>query len=352
LCGFESRPGLLAADDLADLPNTRDFTWHDGGRVVRFGDGAFNEAKSVLEANGWTEFELLSTPRALGRAPADLVETASAVHEVPAGNVADTSAALIDAVSSDRLVALGGGRVIDTAKAIAAVQEGETAAIPTTLSGAEMTRFHRLPEGRTAPRLNRPAIAIADPTAMTSLPEEPLRATALNSLGHGADALFGPVANPFSSLSALHGIELIANALDQTRAERDCIALALGSLLCAHAIDGAGFSLHHAVCQELVRGAGLPHAETNAAMLPPTMAAMREREPAAMAALAEALGTDPDGLPGRLTELGGGPRRLGDLNPDRARLDAVLDAIHTRITAAMRDPLTREELAEMVESAL
>ncbi len=71
-----------------------------------------------------------------------------------------------------------------------------------------------------------------------------------------------------------------------------------------------------------------------------------------MAALAEALGTDLDGLPGRLTELGGGPRRLGDLNPDRSRLEAVLDSIHARITAAMRDPLTREELAEMVEGAM
>ncbi len=205
----------MARDDLAELPNARDFTWHDGRRVVRFGDGAFDEAKSILEANGWNEFELLSTSRALGEAPAELVDAASAVHEVPAGKVADTSAALIDAVGSDRLVALGGGRVIDTAKAIAAVRDGETAAIPTTLSGAEMTRFHRLPEGRTAPRLNRPAIAIADPTAMTSLPEEPLRATALNSLGHGADALFGPVANPFSTLSALHGIELLAASLDQ-----------------------------------------------------------------------------------------------------------------------------------------
>jgi alcohol dehydrogenase class IV len=334
-----------------DLPHARDFTWHDGRRVVRFGEGVLAGAYGTLEGNDWAEFELLSTPRALEGAPADLVEAASAVHEVAAGKVADTSAALIGDVASDRLVALGGGRVIDTAKAIAAVREGETAAIPTTLSGAEMTGLHRLPEGHTAPRLNRPAIAIADPTAMTSLPEEPLRATALNSLGHGADALFGPVANPFSTTSALHGIELLATALDQPPADGDRVALALGSLFCAHAIDGAGFSLHHAVCQELVRGVGIPHAETNAAMLPHTMAAMREREPAAMGALAGALGIDLEGLPARLAELGGGPRRLGDLNPDRSRLDQVLDTIHTRIKGAMREPLTRQELAELVENA-
>ena len=183
-------------------------------------------------------------------------------------------------------------------------------------------------------------LVIADPHAMTDLPDQPLRATALNSLGHGADALFGPVANPFSTLSALRGIELIATSLDQPADERDRVALALGSLFCANAIDGAGLSLHHAVCQELVRGVGIPHAETNATMLPHTMGAMREREPAAMGALAQALGTDLDGLPDRLTELGGGPRRLGDLGPDRAGLDAALDTIHKRLQGAMRSPLT------------
>ena len=68
----------------------------------------------------------------------------------------NVAASLFDAVGSDRLVAFGGGRVIDTAKAIAAVREGETAAIPTTLSGAEITSIHRLPEGRTAPRPEPP----------------------------------------------------------------------------------------------------------------------------------------------------------------------------------------------------
>ncbi len=333
------------------LPNARDFTWHDGPRIVRFGEGAMAGAPGTLEERGWVSYELLSTPRALADAPAGLVEAAAAVHEVPTGKVAEVSAAIFDQVGADRLVALGGGRVIDAAKAIAAVREGETAAIPTTLSGAEITGIHRLPEGREATGRNRPVIAIADPTAMTTLPDEALRATALNSLGHGADALFGPAANPFSTLSALHGAGLIAGALDQPENNRDRVALALGSLFCAHAIDGAGLTLHHAVCQELVRNLAVPHAETNATMLPHTMAAMRGREPAAMEALAGALGTDLDGLPATLAALGGEPRRLSELGGDRSRLDAALDTIAGRVQDVMREPLTREELAELVESA-
>jgi len=333
-----------------ELPNARDFTWHDGGRVVRFGRGALAGAPETLEARGWERFELLTTERALAGAPVGLAEAAATVHQVPPGKVAEISADLLDAVMTPTLVALGGGRVIDTAKAIAAVRGGRVAAIPTTLSGAEMTGIHRLPEGHSAPHLVRPALVIADPEPMTALPEGSLRATAMNALAHGADALFGPVANPFSALAALHGAELMAGALDLPEAERDRTRLALGSLFCAHALDGAGLSLHHAVCQELVRGLGLPHAETNATMLPHTMGAMLPREPAAIEALAAALGADPATLEARLTELGGGPRRLGELGGDRSRLDAALDTVHARISA-MRDPLTREELAELVEAA-
>lgn len=332
------------------LPNALDFTWHDGGRVVRFGQGVLAGAAETLAASGWERFELLTTERALAGAPVGLAQAATAVHHVAAGKVADLSADLLDAVMTPTLVALGGGRVIDTAKAIAAVRGGRVAAIPTTLSGAEMTGIHRLPEGHSAPHLIRPALVIADPEPMTALPEGSLRATAMNALAHGADALFGPVANPFSALAALHGAELMAGALDMPEAERDRPRLALGSLFCAHALDGAGLSLHHALCQELVRGLEIPHAETNATMLPHTMGAMRPREPAAIEALATALGADPASLEARLTELGGGARHLGELGGDRSRLDAALDAVHARISA-MRDPPTRDELAELVEAA-
>ena len=186
---------------------------------------------------------------------------------------------------------------------------------------------------------------------MTDLPELELRATAMNSLAHGAEALFGSTANPMSSVAGLRGVELVASALDEPSDQRDHAALALGSLLCAHAIDGGGLSLHHAFCQELVRGVGLPHAETNAAMLPHTMEAMRDRVPRAMDALAEALMTRPDRLAERLTELGGGPRRLADMGGDESNVDAALDAVHGRIETLMGDPLSRAELRDLLGRA-
>ena len=69
------------------------------------------------------------------------------VAEVPPGPVPDAAAAVRERVNDRPLVALGGGRVIDAAKAIAGADGLPVAAIPATLSGAEMTPFHRMPAG-------------------------------------------------------------------------------------------------------------------------------------------------------------------------------------------------------------
>jgi alcohol dehydrogenase class IV len=337
---------------LDELPNARAFTWLDGDRVVVFREGALAESLEILGDHGWEHFELLSTPRALAEAPVGLAEAAAAAHEVAPGRVAEVSAEIIDAVTTPTLVALGGGRVIDVAKAIAAVRGGRVAAIPTTLSGAPITRFHRLPAGHEAPHLVRPALLIADPGPMTTLDEAPLRATAMNALAHGAEALYGPVANPVATVTALRGAELMAKALDESPDERDNTALALGALLCGYAVDNSGLGPHHAICQELVRVMGIPHAETNATMLPRTMAMMRPRFPKALDALAQSLGVPAESLEDRIIGLGGGPRKLSDLGAEPERIPAAVDAIHTRVAnAPIPDPPGPDEIRALIEAA-
>jgi alcohol dehydrogenase class IV len=329
-----------------------DFVWRDAGRTVVFRAGGLGEATRVLEENGFGAFELLSTPRALSGA-GDLAERAERVHMVAPGTVPDAAAAILDTVEAARLVALGGGRVIDAAKAVAAVRSGEVAALPTTMSGAEMTAIHRLPAGaeRDSRRLVRPAFVLADPAAMTSQPEAALRASSMNALAHGADSLYTPFANPVSEMVALRGAELIASALDQEPAGRDRTALALGSILCGYAIDSALFALHHVLCQTLVRVCGSPHAETNAAILPVAMEAMRERAPRQLGMLARSLGAGPSSLGERITELGR-PSGLGAAGARRSRLEAALDGVEARPELQFTpDPPGREELRQIVEAA-
>jgi alcohol dehydrogenase class IV len=313
--------------------------WRDAdrGRSVLMRPGLIAELPAALDAEGWGDFELLSTERALAGA-LGLSEAAKATHLVPEGPVPETAAAVIGEVGSDRLVALGGGRVIDTAKAIAAVRGGEVAAIPTTLSGAEMTAIHRLPAGREGVAGVRPALVLADPGVMASAPEGPLRASAMNALAHGADSLYTPLADDLSRGSALRGAALIASALDSDRAGRSAPDLALGSLLSANALDLAGLALHHVLSQTSVRVLETPHAETNAAVLPVAMEEMAARAPEQIAALAGELGTEGGGeeIRRRIEQLAGGRRSLGELGADRALIpDVVAGALARGELSAM-----------------
>jgi maleylacetate reductase len=340
-----------------------DFVWRDAGRTVVFGAPGLAAAPELFGQHGFASFDLLSTPRALAQSP-ELAAAAGAVHEVPPGQVPALAASLLDVVevgSSMRdkaqpqaFVALGGGRVIDTAKAIAAVSGTPVAAIPTTMSGAEMTAIHRLPTGaeRRLRGMVRPALVLADPELMTGAPEPELRASSMNALAHGADSICTPLSNPVSELTALRGAELIASSLDRDRGERDRAALALGSLLCGYAIDSAGFGLHHVACQTLVRICGTPHAGTNAAVLPHVVAYLAAQAPAPFARFASALGTDLDGLEARIRRLGGDPPGLGDLGADRAKLDEAIAAMLQRPELGhVPRPPSREELAELLAAA-
>lgn len=331
-----------------------EFTWRDAGRTVLCRAGGVGGAAAALAEHGFAEFELLSTPRALAGA-GELAGAAAAVHEVGLGAVPGLAAALLDRVRGRHLVALGGGRVIDTAKAIAAVSGAEVAAIPTTMSGAEMTGIHRLPAGaeQRARGLVRPSLVIADPVAMTGQPEARLRASSINALAHGVDSLYTPFANPLSRIAALRGSELIATALDQERGERDVASLALGSLLCGYAIDSGLFGLHHVACQTLVRVCGSPHAETNAAILPRAMTLLATRAPKEMEEAATAIGAEPGNVEGRVLSLGGNPPGLGAAGADKDKLEEAIGAMLQRpeLTFVPGSSLSAADLKELIGSA-
>ena len=325
------------------------FTWRDGERVLLFGAGELRRAPEILRERGWEGFELATTERAGAEAP-ELARAARAVHAVPPGPVPDLAAELLQSLGAPGpLVALGGGRVIDTAKAVAAVRGIDVCAIPTTLSGAELTTVHRLPAGHEDRRRIRPRLVIADPEAMTGLPEPDLRASAMNALAHGIESIFTRLANPAATTLALRGVELIAGSLDLERGSRPRAELALGSLLCAWAMDSAGYALHHVLCQTIVRICATPHAATNAAMLPHTAAALADNDPETAAGLASALDAEPDGIGARLAALAGNPPTLSQLG---VRGDQLAEIAAGALSRSELDNLLRPLLPEQVERVL
>ncbi len=304
------------------------FTWRDGDRLIRFGRGAIEEAVDLLGGPGYA---LLTTERAADVAP-HVAVAAAQVHIVGEGLIPELAGDLLAKVAGDRLVALGGGRVVDVTKALAAAARVRAMAIPTTLSGAEMTRGHRHARGvdETTPRV-RPAVVINDPALSASQPVPEMAASSLNALGHAAEALFVPHGNPVVDLVAAEAARLLAGAFG-ARGEPDREALALGALLGGYALDATGLGLHHVLAQTLVRDAGVAHGPANAVMLSHTLGALAWRGPQCAERLAAALGDDPAAVATRICALTGATS-LSELGVRADALPGCADA------AAARDEL-------------
>ena len=311
-----------------------------GGRVGR------GSAAGAQELVG-TGFVLLSTPRGRSSQP-ELEAAAGAVLDVPPGFVDEIAAELLPQLQSLRgastsLLALGGGRVIDTGKALAAATGRAVAAIPTTLSAAEMTWLHRHVAGLDpAPAFVRPRVVINDPALSASQPRPELAASAGNSLGHAVEAPLTVRASPVPSLAAAEAARLTARAYAGDDApDRD--ALALAALLSGYAIDAAWYGLHHVMSQTLVRLGGIGHGQANSGLLPHTMRALARRghELVADVALAE-----------HLAHLAG-TTHLAALGVDDAVLDRCSDAAAQRPELANTPPAAdRDELRAIYAAAL
>ncbi len=289
---------------------------------------------------------------------------ARAVVQVPPGPAPESASAaeplVLAAGDGFPLVALGGGRVIDAAKALASAHGLEVAAIPTTLSGAEMTAGHRpLADGRGgAPK--RPRLVVNDPALSASLPLPDLAASAMNALGHAMEAFYGPGAGPVTTTAATRAAGLIAGHLEaamDSAAEEDRERLALGSLLAGYALGGTGLGVHHVLCQTIVRLTGVAHARVNAVMLPHTLRFVLTRRSEELAPLVRVLRRQDESvgaaeLIARLAALSGATR-LEQLGITDAELPAVAAVAQRRPELRRMTPSpTTAELLAVLAAAL
>ncbi len=275
-----------------------------GPRVV-YGVGVADRALTgELERLHARRVLLIASPRER-RARAGLLEPITdrlAGHiddvrrHVPA-DAAHASAELARELDADCLLSIGGGSATGHAKAVALHTSLPIIALPTTYAGSELTPIY----GTTSDGVKRtgrsdqalPRTVLLDPALSVDLPTSITGYSAVNAVAHCVSGVFGPGASPLTDLLAAGGLRSLADGLHKISVDpRDMQArgkLVHGSFLAGTVLAHAGSSLHHTICHILGGAFDLPHAETHAAVLPATLAALQHDNPERAAVVADAL---------------------------------------------------------------
>ena len=196
----------------------------------------------------------------------------------------------------DGVVAIGGGSVIDLAKAVAVkamnpqleISEIPTLselhrlpliAIPTTAgTGSEATKIMVLTDTSLHKKLNPshlsliPDVVILDADLTRNVPASITVYTALDALTHAIEAFVSTKANPISDYFAKEAIRLIANNIQLVNGNPDNIEireqLLLGSFYAGIAFSNASTNLAHATGRAIGAKFLLPHGLCVALMHP------------------------------------------------------------------------------------
>ncbi len=226
-------------------------------------------------------------------------------------------------------VALGGGSVIDTAKAFAighgnyaplqAALDGQPPerealpiiAIPTTAgTGSEVTCWATLWDMENGRKLSLegadlyPEAAIVDPALMLALPVGQTLSCALDALSHALESLWNHNANTTSRALAIESAQLILQALPRVMDAPDDLdhrtQLAEGALLAGLAFSHTRTALAHSLSYSLTIHHDVPHGLACSFSLPAVMRATLGVSPVCDAALGEIFSTTPQQAPAAL----------------------------------------------------
>lgn len=339
------------------------------GRAL-FGAGAVAQLKDEIAALGCARALFCCTP---GRVAA-VEKIVATVEPLGAGicaaalpftpiEAAEAGRRAAREREADCLVSYGGGNAVGLAKAIALELDLPIVAIATTFSGSETTALQGIiRDGQrvqnASPRMQARTL-IYDPALTLDVPLHVLIPSGGNSMAHAVGALLAENANPLSRLYAEEGLRVMAGALRRMAADPadlDARGEALyGAWLNASTLRlGGGVNIQHKICHVLGGGLGLPHATVHTVILPHATAYNRADAPAAMDAIARALGGEAGDAPGALFDLLeaiGAPTALRDIGLERDRLDAVAGQVSTDAYYSNPRPIERTAVRALLEDA-
>lgn len=205
----------------------------------------------------------------------------------------------LKASGADFIIAVGGGSVIDTAKAVAVIANNPDnydvvslegvdksknppmpiIAVPTTAgTGSETTMDYVITNTEQKRKMACmdsmvvPVVAILDTDIMASLPLKMTAATAMDALTHAVESYLSKGAFDFSEMLSLKAVSLIsANFLKVIKNLNDLEArkaLAMAQYMAGMSFTNVGLGIVHSMAHPLSAFYDVPHGVANALILP------------------------------------------------------------------------------------
>ena len=270
-----------------------------------FGWGATARLAEVVEARRPGRVLHVSGPRSYAASgAAATIEPILASHEVTRIERADAyptveevtaGRELLEASGAELIVAVGGGAVLDLAKALRApfsiVEDGGEArlvlaadavattplvAIPTTAgTGAETTQFAVVYVGAIKHSLDhaglRPDVAIIDPALSASVGPRASAASGMDALAQGIESIWSVASTLHSRRAASRAVRLALSCLEPavTEGTRNArMGMSMAAHLSGLAINETRTTASHAASYPMTARYGIPHGHAVALTLP------------------------------------------------------------------------------------
>jgi len=297
------------------------FEFATGARIV-FGCGSLRELGGIAAGLGTRAIVVAGGPAALAASAVEILAArgiAGTVHVVrgePTLDVVRAGVAAARSAGADLVVAIGGGSVIDSGKAIAAlvanggdpldylevVGPGQPIklpsvaciAVPTTAgTGSEVTRNAVIasPEHRVKASLRSahllPRVALVDPELTLGVPPAVTAATGMDALTQLIEPLVSARANPLTDALCREGLRRGAGALARACRDGADVAaregLSFAALCGGLALANSGLGAVHGFAAPIGGMFEAPHGAVCARLLGPVidanLRALRQRDP-------------------------------------------------------------------------
>ena len=288
----------------------KDFVFRMPTRV-RFGIGITKTLGKILkEELRYSNIFIASDPGIVQAGLIDRIEEALKAEGIrfclydqlvpdPTIEVVDEAADVLRKSGAEAVLAVGGGSVIDTAKAMCMLQTHEGSirdylfggsksvshaimpliCIPTTAgTGSEMTAASVITDQQTKTKVSVthenliPRLAVIDPQLQAGMPPLITATTGMDALTHAIESYVSLNAGPISDAMGLAAVKQISQNLRTAAADGSNLQaranMAVASTMAGAAFMNGGLGVVHGIAQAIGAAAHVPHGTANALLLP------------------------------------------------------------------------------------